>query len=345
MNSEQRSVNSDRKTAKKTRLLASGFWLLASCFLILNLNPESALAKSRTKKAKASPAKQEEIKKEADAKISQDVIDALARGSLNEAAIELREQPTSAKSLYLLREVTRVAMHESSKKRPKRSDAHQYYQNLGVAYHNLHLFLKTNGIEQEDFAKEALKFYKKSKGYATPMHKPEADILSAALLTSMGEEEKAASLMDKIDMAKLGVDFQTQEYLAAYYAAKGDAADAVISLKEAYRERPDVILTWLAVGDDFHMIEGDPQFVSLLNEWHFARSAKRLELRLPKPTVPKLSFAEPKVQFRHPTAPQAQPHYKAAKLKKKSYVSSKRTKASKKKSTAAKATSKKTKKK
>lgn len=296
--------------------LASGFLLLASCFLLLNLYSPSLLAKSKAKKAKAAPAKQEQVKKQGpQTPISPEVVEALAKGNLNEAAIELRDLRTSAKSLYLLREVTRIVMHETSKKRPKHSDAHQYYQNLGIAYHNLFLFLKANGYTQEKFVKEVLKFYKKAKGYATPQHKQETDILMAALLSSNGDEKKANELIGKIDMTKLGADFQTQEYLAAYYAAKGDPDDAIESLRAVYRERPDVVMTWLAVGDDFYLIKDDPRFAALLNEWHFEKSAKKLELKLPAPAAPKLQFAEPAVQFRHPTAPQAQPHYRISKKK------------------------------
>jgi len=304
-------------TASK-HLLASGFWLLVSCFLILNfcLNFNSAFAKSKKRVKTPQKVEQTEIKKEEpEPKISSDVTQALARGNLNEAAIELREQRTSAKSLYLLREVTRIVMYQTSKGKPKRSDAHQFYQNLGIAYHNLFLFLKANGYTQEKFANEAIKFYKKSRGSATPMHKQETDILMAALLISNGEDGKAEKIIKKVDMTKLGADFQTQEYLAAYYAAKGDAYDATEALKAAYRERPDVILTWLAVGDDFHIVKDDPRFVALLNEWNFKKSAKKLDFKLPPPTAPKLQFAEPAVQFRHPTAPQAQPHYKMSKKK------------------------------
>ncbi len=284
---------------------------------ILILNPQSAFAKSKVKKVKAAQVKQEQIKKEEPQKpISADVIDALARGNLNEAAIELREQPTTAKSLYLLREVTRIVMHETSKKHPKHSEAHQYYQNLGIAYHNLFLFLKANGITQEQFAENSVKFYKKAGGSATPQHKQETDLLMAAVFASNNEPDKADKVMKKVDLTKLGADFQTQEYLAAYYAARGDQDDAMESLKAAYRERPDVIMTWLAVGDDFYIIKDDPRFVALLSDWHFAKSSKQLNLKLPPPAAPKLQFAEPKVQFRHPTAPQAQPHYRLPKNKK-----------------------------
>jgi tetratricopeptide (TPR) repeat protein len=284
----------------------------------LTLGAGSALARSKKKARKAAPQKQEqkeEVKKEVDAKISQDVIDALARGSLNEAAIELRELPSSAKSLYLMREVTRIVMHDNSKRRPKGTDPHQFYQNLGVANHNIFLFLKSNEITNEDYFENAVKFYKKARGYATPQHKHETDILTAAVLVSNGENDKAEKIMAKIDKSKLGADFQTEEYLATYYAAKGDSDPAIEALRAAHKERPDIITTWLAVGDDFHLIKNDARFQALLNEWHLAKTSKQLELGLPKPTEPKLQFSEPAVQFRHPTAPQAQPHYKITKKK------------------------------
>lgn len=287
--------------------------------LILALGAGQASARSKKKARKPAPQKQEqkeEVKNEADAKISADVVDALARGSLNEAAIELRELPSSAKSLYLLREVTRIVMYDNSKKRPKGTDPHQFYQNLGVANHNVFLFLKANGVSNEDYCDNAVKFYKRSRGYATPQHKYETDILTAAVLLSKGETDKAEKIMAKIDKSKLGADFQTEEYLATYYAAKGDSDSAIDALRAAHKERPDIITTWLAVGDDFHLIKNDPQFQAMLDDWHFARTSKRLELGLPKPAEPKLQFSEPAVQFRHPTAPQAQPHYKMTKKKK-----------------------------
>lgn len=308
------------------------YLMIAMAFcLMLTLGAGSALARSKKKARKPVPQKQEqtEVKKEPEGKISQDVIDALARGSLNEAAIELRELPSSAKSLYLLREVTRVVMYENSKRRPKGTDPHQFFQNLGVSYHNLFLFMKANGIDQEDYFEEALKLYKKAKGPATPKHKIETDILMAALLTSHGDTEKADKIMAKVDRSKLGADFQTEEYLAVYYAAKGDVESSIETLRLAHEERPDVIATWLAVGDDFYLIKDDPQYQALLKEWHLKRTSRQLELGLPKHTEPKLQFSEPAVQFRHPTAPQAQPHYKMTK-KKKAVLAKANTKGSKK---------------
>ena len=153
--------------------------------------------KTKTHKKESAIQKKEEPpaqKEEPAVQISQNVIDALAKDDLNEAVIALRDQPASPKSLYLLREATRIVMYETSKKHPKRSDAHQFYQNLGIAYHNLYLFLKANGQDQPLFVKQALKFYKKSKGSATPMHKREVDAVTAALLASNGEHEKADAI-------------------------------------------------------------------------------------------------------------------------------------------------------
>jgi len=313
-----------QRCRSRFKLSALSFKLLcffASCFLLLNLSPTTSLAKAKSRKAKITPVSQEKYAQEHPrVRISQKTIDALVKGDLNEAVIELREQPTSPKSLYLLREVTRIVMHNSSKGRPRGSDPHQYYQNLGIAYHNLYLFLKANGYEQEDFAKNAIKFYNKAKSSATPMQKKELKVLMAALFVSNDEAKKADGLMKKIDINDPNINFQMYEYLATYHAAKKDSKEAIEALKAAYRERPDVILTWLAVGDDFYLIKDNPDFVAVLNDWHIARTTKQLELSKPSPASPKLKFAEPAVQFRHPTAPQAQPHYRIVKGKKKVVV-------------------------
>ncbi|MBI2092502.1 MAG: hypothetical protein HYT75_05890, partial [Deltaproteobacteria bacterium] len=89
-----------------------------------------------------------------------EAIKALSASDLDEAIRVLRPEPPSSRSLYLLREIQRIVLYNKNKKAPK-LDRHQFYQNIGVAYHNLFLFLKKHEITNENFYKMAIKFYKK----------------------------------------------------------------------------------------------------------------------------------------------------------------------------------------
>ena len=90
--------------------------------------------------------------------IPQHIVDSIAAGELAAAVITMREQPKSPKMNYLMREASRIVMAEMGKK-PKRSEAHNFYQNLAVAYHNLYRFLDARGIGQQVYFDEARYYY------------------------------------------------------------------------------------------------------------------------------------------------------------------------------------------
>lgn len=275
--------------------------------------------------AKAKKAKlQDDVEKPQTQEVSQAVVDALSSGDLNGTILVLREEKMTPKLLYLAREVTRAANIESQKK-PGKVNAHRVYQNTAISYHNLYLFLKARGMEQDKYFDEALRYYRKARGAGTKLHKAECDMLSAALLAAHGEDGKAKKQFSKIDLEFMRGDFESTEYLAAYYAAVGDVDGATGALGKAYSLNPGALLTWLAVGDDFHKIAADPIFQGLLVSWKVKEAEKKLTLSVPKGDKPRLQVTDDTGIFR----PQkSMPHYK---LKKKSTASKKAVTGTKKK--------------
>lgn len=237
--------------------------------------------------------------------VSGAVVMALSRGDLSGAILSLREEKMTPKILYLVREVTRLNNFEAQKK-PDKSKAHKIYQNAAIDYHNLYLFLKEYGIEQEDFLKNAHRYYRKAGGYGSSLHKADCKLLGAALYASSGDLKKARKQFDKIDLDMMRGDFESMEYLAAYYAAMGDVTSALEALKDAYRLNPDAWLTWLAVGDDFNAIKDNPEFEKLLLSLKVKEAEKKLTLSLPKASKPRLEVSDESGLFR----PQkSMPHY------------------------------------
>lgn len=280
----------------------------------------SAECDARARKAKA----QEDVKRPPSAEVSQSVIDALAKADLNGAILALREEKTTPKLLYLMREVAKTAGFETQKK-PDKTDAHEVYQNLAISYHNIYLFLKSKGVDQEKYFEEASRYYKKARRAGTKLHKAECDVLDAALIAAGGDGEKARKQFSKVNLSMLRGDFESAEYLAAYYAAVGDVDEATASLEKAYKLNPGALLTWLAVGDDFHKIEEDPKFQGLMTSLKVREAEKKLTLTVPKGEKPRLGVSDESGLFR----PQkSMPHYK---LKKKSTASKKAATGAKKK--------------
>ena len=271
---------------------------------------KSSPKKAHAKKAKSTPpAEEAKAKLEEEiplqAEISPAVVDALAAGDVNGAVLLLREERANPKILYLTREATRIANFGMSKK-PDRAEAHKVYQNAGISYHNLYLFLKARGIDQPLFFKEAERLYDKARGAGTLLHRAECDLLLAALLAASGDLEKAQKKYAKIDDAALRGDFESMEYLAAYHAATGNVEGTLAALDAAHRLNPDATLTWLAVGDDFHAIAQEPEFKALMVTWKAQEASQRLTLTLPKSEKPRLQVTDDTGIFR----PQkSMPHY------------------------------------
>ncbi|MFA4873714.1 MAG: hypothetical protein WC690_00065 [bacterium] len=275
------------------------------------------------------------------------VVAALASDDLNAALIQMREEKQTLKLKHLMNDATRAATFDI-KKTPDKSEAHKAYQNVGISYHNLYLFLKRHGIEQKEYLKQAKKYYEKSRSTATLLHKGECDLLLASLIASSGDLEKAKKLFDKIDVSSTRGDFESMEYLATYYAASGQTEETLDTLATAHKMDPDRTLAWLMVGDDFANLEGDPRYQGLIDSWHSSKKDRsEVTLSVPKGAEPHLEMTSSQMQF----APQKMMKHaskkEVAELSKKSSKKSSKSKATVKKSSSSKkkiaAASKKTK--
>jgi len=220
-------------------------------------------AEAQAKKKKSGKKPSATVSKSVPREIPQSIVQSMADGDLSSAVIALREEPPSPKVNYLIRTATAVVLSQIGEK-PAHSDEHQHFQNLGIAYHNLFLFLKARGIANSEYFDSAVKNYKKARRAGTVLHKAECDLLTAAILAANGNREKAQKMFEKIDEFMLRADFESTEYLAAYYAAMGDAPKTSDALKRAFDINPSATLAWIEVGDDFHEIESDPSYKELL---------------------------------------------------------------------------------
>lgn len=231
------------------------------------------------------------------AEVSSAVVEALARGSVSGAILAMRDERDSPKRRYLNRQASRIVAYQLDKSVVS-AEAHQFYQNLGISYHNLYLFLKAKGIEQRKFLSEADRFYKKGRKAGTLFHQADCDMLRAALTAAAGKRSKAAKIYAKIKESDMRSDFDSMEYLAAYHAAAGNIDGALAALDAAYKLNPAGTLTWLAVGDDFDTIADDPKFKSLMIAWKAEEASKKLKRTLPKEPKVKAADQGDGTQFR-----------------------------------------------
>lgn len=229
--------------------------------------------------------------------ISENVVEAIASGDLGGAILAIREERPSPKLVYLNREVSKLnSFNPDEKISPK--EIHKIYQNIAISYHNLYLFLKARDIEQADFYEKAIDYYNKAKIKGPANHKVECDVLTAALIAASGNTNKAKLLFSKVKISKLRDDFESTEYLAAYYSAVGDVENAIRELEVAYKINPDELTAWLYLGDDFFKIKDNPMYKALLVAWKAADAEKRLALTLPKNLKPVLSDEDNTSSFR-----------------------------------------------
>lgn len=220
--------------------------------------------------------------------IPEEITNLIAQGNLEAAIRELRIEPPSSKSLNLLQDAQKIVIFNKKKDVPK-FDKHRFYQNIGVAYHNLYMFLKRHDRTNDDFYKKAKKLYAKSGRSSLKSEKAESKLLRATLEANAGKTEKAQKIFSKIDLSRLGENAEGYEYTAAYYAAIGDVEKAIEALDMAYKLNPEQIALWVAISDDFFGIENRPEFQKLISNWKEtpARSNQKLQLNLPKSPAPK----------------------------------------------------------
>ncbi len=195
-----------------------------------------------------------------------EAVEAIAKGNIDEATRMLRTESPSSRSLYLLAEMKRILDYEKNKKPPK-FERHEFYQNLGIAYHNLFLFLKRNGMTNKEFYKEALKFYKKAGKSRAYSEKYEAQLLTAALKAANGEVDEANKMFREIDPSIITDNYRGYSYLATFYSAVGNETETIESLKRAYAMNPEKIKLWVAICDDFASMRQEPAFVKMTAEW------------------------------------------------------------------------------
>ena len=123
-----------------------------------------------------------------------------------------------------------------------------------------------NRTRSDVFFKSALKFYKKAR-HGSISERHETDLLIAALNAAYGKRMEASKMFSQIDTTLITDNYRGMGYLALYHAAQGNTHETVVVLKDAHRLNPEQIKTWVAIGDDFHLIESNPEFKTLLQEW------------------------------------------------------------------------------
>ncbi len=206
--------------------------------------------------------------------IPDEAIAALAKGKVDVAIRELRSNPPSARSIRMLKDAQKVEKFKKHKEEPK-FEQHQFYQNLGIAYHNLFLFVKRNNQTYKDYYKKALKYYEKAeKASTSDADKSEVQILIASLRAANDETEAAQKIFSEADPSLIMDRYRGIEYVAGYYAAMGDAKSAMEKLIVAYALDPNETVIWVAISDDFYKIENDPDFKEMAGQWTSAYKKK-----------------------------------------------------------------------
>ncbi len=223
--------------------------------------------------------------------VSPAVVEAFANDDLEVAIQALRASADCPKGRHLLRQASRIVAFEASEE-PERTTAHQTWRSIGVAYHNLYLFLKAQGRTGEAFADEAHRYYKKARRKGTKLHKAECDLLLASLLGAQGEIQKANKKFSKVDLKLLKGGYEAAEYRATYHAAVDEIDEAIAALDEAYALDPERTRMWLAITDDFASIAGDTRFSQHLATWQKPASTSGPTLSPPLSTAPCLEVRD-----------------------------------------------------
>lgn len=193
--------------------------------------------------------------------ISDKVIHALRDGKVAIATRNLYLEPASAKNLLLLRDLERIGEVESGLRKPE-GDLHRYYMNIGIAYHNLYLFLRAYNIDHKTYAKRSRKAYKKARSYSNTKHRSEVDTLWAALDMIQGKAKRGEHRFNKhVDADVLSSYFRGTTYLATYHAARADIQATLTALHNARRfKEHERLSAWLQVSDDFVAFRDDESF-------------------------------------------------------------------------------------
>lgn len=201
------------------------------------------------------------------------VIALLEDGDLASAARRLYMAPGSTRNLMLIREMERIGESRVGIK-PSPDERHRHFLNLGIAYHNLFLLLRTHADTpklskvQRRFLQKARDGYRRARKTAAPDHRAEIEVLLASLDAASGKQDRAKKyFVKKVDAKALGQSFRGATYLATYYAALGDAERTVAALQTARQyDRDATLRDWMAIADDFQPVRDTPAFQTLLQE-------------------------------------------------------------------------------
>ena len=208
--------------------------------------------------------------------IPQEVATLLSKNDIEGAIRILRIEPPSLRTLNLLREAQRIEAYKKDKKVTK-IEPHKFYQNLGIAYHNLYLYLKRNGLENPELVKSAIKFYKKAGKSLAISEQTESKLLEASILAVSGNSNESDKIFSGLDITTIEEKDTGRAYLAGYYAATGDAAKVIEELNAAYDIGGEHISMWVRISDDFFMLENDDNFHAMLNDWTKRDKQAKLE--------------------------------------------------------------------
>lgn len=214
--------------------------------------------------------------------LSPEVIEYFGKGDIVHAARGLMLEPASEKSLYLLREAQRIGEAEQGTASSKEG-AHQHYLSIGIANHNLYLFVKRHNVENVQYVRDALAAYAKARKAAPKAERPKIDILRSALFTSSGSGKRAQKLFAKVKPDLAHADFRWATYTATYYAAQHDLPNTMRALRAAYAEDPHATKGWLRVTDDFVGFKEETALQDLFREWKvFALPATTVKKSTPR---------------------------------------------------------------
>jgi len=202
-----------------------------------------------------------------------EVVESIREDDILGAIRGLRMEANSPRRQFILRELQRIDQFETKASKATKKN-HRNLFNIGVAYHNLYLFLQANGTSSEAVYKDALKYYKRASKSKLPARKNNVMLMMAALYASKGDIKKSDKAFEKIDFSAFEDEYQKSEGLALYYSARGDVANAIENLKQAHKLKPEQTTFWLAVSDDFVGISSDKEFQALLRKWKVKRLAQ-----------------------------------------------------------------------
>ncbi|MBI2345437.1 MAG: hypothetical protein HYV03_00800 [Deltaproteobacteria bacterium] len=197
-------------------------------------------------------------------------------------------EPASEKSLYLIRLLDPIVGADQHVA-PSKETAYQFYLNVGMANHNLYLFLKRHDMANMTYIRSSLAAYGKARRIGTtPIDRATAEGLGAALLASSGKTKIAAKKFRRVESVLLPEAFTPACALATYYGAQGDSGRAIKALRAAYARSPVATKHWLRITDDFMTIKQDQAFAALLREWDVFAPGRPWAIPTPKPPARKV---------------------------------------------------------